>query len=164
MKKEQNNGFTKILNQDFLTLEKAYQKKANQIAKAQWKDLLYEIQEFLEDQNCDLLYSFTDTEGVISSKQGQFTIDFSMPKTTFAHKILSLRVQLIMAMSHTEYGSALYNLLDSLYIMVLYAYYEDESAQILTHWKSRQERTLKERWNKNVVNAMIQQTLEKILI
>ncbi len=145
-------------------LEAEYQYKAHEIAMKQWTDLLNEIDTYLDDQHCDLLYSFTDKEGVVCTGKGGMTIDFSAPKTTFSSRILALRSQLILAMSSCEKDSKLYEILDSLYIIVLYAYYEDESSMILHQWQSQKEKQLQKSLSVNMVNDIVRHTLEKILI
>lgn len=143
-------------------LKAQYASKANEVAMRQWEELIAEVKMFMDDQQPNILYSFSKRNGIIAA-QG-FTIDFYPPAHTFANRLMKLRSQILLAMANVDCGSGLYNVLDSLYIMVLYALYDDESGRHLVRWKSEHEKNLRAWMDPADVDEMIQSVLEEILI
>lgn len=145
-------------------LKHQYYEKANEVAMEQWQDLIEEVRMFMDDQQPNVLYSFSKCDGIIAGKGNSFVIDFYPPTSTFAQRIMKLRNQIILAMSNVECGSALYNLLDSLYIIVLYALYDDTSSYELKDWRSEHELHMNHEVNQGTIDDMVQSVLEEILI
>lgn len=145
-------------------LKHQYYEKVNEVAMKQWQGLIEEVRMFMDDQHPNVLYSFSNCDGIIAGKGNSFIIDFYPPTATFAQRILKLRNQIILAMSNVEYGSALYNLLDSLYIIVLYAFYDDMSSRELKDWQSEHEKHMNHEVNQGTIDDMVQSVLEEILI
>lgn len=149
----------------FEILKHQYGEKANEVAMAQWSELIEEIRMFMDDQQPDVLYSFSSYDGIIAGKgKHSFTIDFYPPASTFSARILRLRNQIVLAMSTTECGTNLYNLLDSLCIIVLYALYDDESGPKLMAWQSEYEQIMTSRLGNQEADDMKRKVLEEILI